>query len=134
MNQPVVLDTNALVSLFKGTSEDVKKAVMGASRIVLPLAVCGEFKAGLQSDKLGRSPDAELFREFLAVPNTSVHRPSEVTAEFYAKIFDYLKQKGRPIPTNDIWIAAETMEIGGWLFSCDSHFAEVPMLTWTYCE
>ena len=90
MNQPVVLDTNALVRLFKGTSEDVKKAVMGASRIVLPLAVCGEFKAGLQSDKLGRSPDAELFREFLAVPNTSVHRPSEVTAEFYAKILEYL--------------------------------------------
>lgn len=45
MNAPVVLDTNALICLFRGESEDVKRAVMGASRIVIPLTVFGEFIA-----------------------------------------------------------------------------------------
>ena len=134
MNQTVVLDTNALIRLFKGESEEVKRAVMGASRIVIPLAVCAEFKAGVEGDSSGRSREVALFREFLSVPNTSVHRPSELTAEYYAKIFRSLKKTGTPIPTNDIWIAAETMEIGGRLCSCDRHFENVPMLNWTFCD
>ena len=134
MNQTVVLDTNALIRLFKGESEEVKRAVMGASRIVIPLAVSAEFKAGLEGDSTGRSREVALFREFLSVPNTFVHRPSELTAEYYAKIFRSLKKAGTPIPTNDIWIAAETMEIGGRLYSCDRHFANVPMLNWTFCD
>ena len=133
MNQTEVLDTNALIRLFKGESEEVKRAVMGASRIVIPLAVCAEFNAGAEGDSFGRSREVSLFREFLSVPNTSVHRPSELTAEYYAKIYCCLKKAGTPIPTNDIWIAAETMEIGGRLCSCDRHFSNVPMLNWTYC-
>ena len=134
MNRPVVLDTNALLRLFRGESEDVKRAVMGASRIVIPLAVFGEFKAGVEGDVKRRSLEAALLQDFLSVPNTSVHRPSERTAEYYAKIFACLKKAGTPIPTNDIWIAAETMEIGGRLCSGDGRFANVPMLTWTCCE
>ena len=133
MNQTVVLDTNALIRLFKGESEEVKRVVMGASRIVIPLAVCAEFKAGVEGDSSGRSREVALFREFLSVPNTSVHRPSELTTEYYAKIFCSLKKAGTPIPTNDIWIAAETMEIGGRLCSCDRHFASVPILNWIFC-
>ena len=41
MNRTVVLDTNALIRLFKGESEEVKRAVMGASRIVIPLTHVG---------------------------------------------------------------------------------------------
>ena len=134
MNHTVVLDTNALIRLFKGESEEVKRAVMGAARIVIPLAVCAEFKAGVEGDSSGRSREVALFRDFLSVPNTFVHRPTELTAEYYAKIFCYLKKAGTPIPTNDIWIAAETTEIGGRLCSCDRHFANVPMLNWTFCD
>ena len=53
MNHTVVLDTNALIRLFKGESEEVKRAVMGAARIVIPLAVCAEFKAGVEGDSSG---------------------------------------------------------------------------------
>lgn len=134
MNLPVVLDTNALICLFRGESEDVKRAVAAATRIVLPLAVYGEFKAGLEGAPGKRSLEADLLSDFLAVRNTAVHRPSEVTAQFYAKIFASLKRQGTPIPTNDIWIAAETMEIGGHLYSLDEHFSHVPMLNWTLCE
>ena len=134
MNVPVVLDTNALICLFRGESEDVKRAVMGASRIVIPLAVFGEFMAGIEAANGRRQLEADLFEEFLSVPNTSVNRPSEVAANYYAKIFACLRRQGTPIPANDIWIAAETMEIGGRLVSMDGHFSNVPMLNWTKCE
>ena len=133
MNVPVVLDTNALICLFRGESEDVKRAVMGASRIVIPLAVFGEFMAGIEAVNGRRQLEADLFEEFLSVPNTSVNRPSEVAANYYAKIFACLRRQGTPIPANDIWIAAETMEIGGRLVSMDGHFSNVPMLNWTKC-
>ena len=134
MNVPVVLDTNALICLFRGESEDVKRAVMGASRIVIPLAVFGEFMAGIEAANGRRQLEADLFEEFLSVPNTSVNRPSEVAANYYAKIFACLRRQGTPIPANDIWIAAETMEIGGRLVSLDGHFSNVPMLNCTKCE
>lgn len=134
MNVPVVLDTNALICLFRGESEDVKRAVMGASRIVIPLAVFGEFMAGIEAANGRRQLEADLFEEFLSVPNTSVNRPSEVAANYYAKIFACLRRQGTPIPANDIWIAAETMEIGGRLVSMDGHFSNVPMLNWAKCE
>ena len=134
MNVPVVLDTNALICLFRGESEDVKHAVMGASRIVIPLTVFGEFMAGIEAAKGRRRSEADLFEEFLAVPNTAVNRPSEVAAHYYAKIFACLRRQGTPIPANDIWIAAETMEVGGRLVSLDGHFSNVPMLNWTKCE
>jgi len=38
------------------------------------------------------------------------------------------------IPTNDIWIAAEAMAIGGVLYSSDRHFGSIALLDWRYCE
>ena len=48
-----------------------------------------------------------------------------VTAEFYSLIINQLRQKGTPIPTNDIWIAAITMEHGATLATDDSHFSRI---------
>ncbi|MCP4151118.1 MAG: type II toxin-antitoxin system VapC family toxin [bacterium] len=47
------------------------------------------------------------------------------TADFYAQIFNNLKRKGTPIPTNDIWIAASAMQNGLALFSLDNHFLHI---------
>jgi tRNA(fMet)-specific endonuclease VapC len=34
------------------------------------------------------------------------------TAEFYAQVFTELRQKGRPIPSNDLWLAASALQHG----------------------
>jgi tRNA(fMet)-specific endonuclease VapC len=47
------------------------------------------------------------------------------TAEYYALIVRKLKAKGRHIPTNDIWIAANAMKQGLALYTLDSHFGEI---------
>lgn len=49
----------------------------------------------------------------------------EVTADRYSRIAAQLKQQGTPIPSNDIWIAAQTMEYGAELVTMDRHFEKV---------
>jgi len=40
----------------------------------------------------------------------------------------YLRAKGKPIPTNDIWIAAQARQCGGELAARDGRFSALPML------
>jgi tRNA(fMet)-specific endonuclease VapC len=47
------------------------------------------------------------------------------TADYYAKIFHDLRGKGRPIPSNDMWIAATAMQNGLWLATYDGHFKHI---------
>ena len=49
----------------------------------------------------------------------------EDTAEFYAEVLNNLKENGKPIPTNDIWIASVALQYGLKLFSKDQHFKYV---------
>ena len=51
------------------------------------------------------------------------------TARTYAALRMTLKSKGKPIPENDIWIAAICVQHSIPLASSDGHFVEVPGLT-----
>lgn len=134
MSDTMVIDTNGLIRLFKGASREISRGLMGARKLVIPLAVAGEFLAGVEANVLRFKKERELYEELIASPNTEVHRPTELTARYYAKIFNELRKRGTPIPTNDIWIAAETMELGGVLYSFDHHFDAIPLLNWVYCD
>ena len=52
------------------------------------------------------------------------------TAERFGRLAAGLRKKGRPIPSNDLWIAAQAMETGADLLSFDKHFAEIDGLAW----
>ena len=52
----------------------------------------------------------------------------KITSDRYSRIAVKLRQQGTPIPTNDIWIAAHTMETGAELISFDEHFGA----TWAW--
>ena len=69
-------------------------------------------------------------RSFLNSPSVTVVPVGQVTADRYSRIATALRAKGRPIPTNDIWIAAHAMETGADLVSADSHFEHVDGLVW----
>jgi tRNA(fMet)-specific endonuclease VapC len=62
------------------------------------------------------------FVEFLSV--------SYVTADRFGRISAALKQKGTPLPSNDIWIAAHAMESSAELLSFDRHFEKIEGLIW----
>lgn len=55
---------------------------------------------------------------------------SLVTADRFGRIAAALRARGRPIPTNDIRIAAHAMETGADLLSFDARFSEVDGLAW----
>jgi tRNA(fMet)-specific endonuclease VapC len=54
--------------------------------------------------------------------------PDKGVAERYGCLVRELRQQGTPIPTNDLWIAATSLETGARLVSYDIHFQRVPGL------
>ena len=67
-------------------------------------------------------------REFLESPRVAILSLDEETAERYAAIRDYLRQQGRPIPVNDLWIAASAAQHGLRLLTLDDHFNSLPQV------
>ena len=62
---------------------------------------------------------------FLDSPRVRVYPVDDETTSHYASIYRQLKRKGRPIPTNDLWIAAGCMQQGFRLLTADKHFSEI---------
>ena len=121
----LVLDTNAYSDWRRGGRWHGRIAV--ANRIVLPSIVIGELHHGFRKGTKFEENTRKL-REFLAEPQVEVHPVTFRTAEIYGEFVNYLQQQGTPIPTNDIWIAASTLERGWRLVSKDDHFRFLPFI------
>ena len=74
--------------------------------------------------------NAKRFEDSLANPWVTFLPVTLVTADRFSRISAVLRSKGRPLPTNDIWIAAHAMESGADLLSFDGHFAAIEGLAW----
>jgi tRNA(fMet)-specific endonuclease VapC len=119
----VLLDTNAYVA-FKGGDPDTVDALRLAEAIHLSSVVLGELLAGFAVG----SREAQNRRElaaFLDSPRVDILPITTDTAAFYATVFALLRRKGRPVPTNDLWIAATALEHGLALVTHDAHFREI---------
>ena len=124
----VLLDSNAYSQWKRGHAR-VAELVRSSSEILVPLVVVGELLYGFQHGQRADENTRDL-QTFLANRRVSVVTMTMTTADRYARIAAILRRKGRPIPTNDIWIAAHAMETGADLVSLDGHFAKVDGLTW----
>ena len=105
-------------------SQQVRSIVQAAEQILLSAIVVGEQLYGFRQ---GTRFDQNLMelRSFLARPYVSFVPVGPITADRYSRIMLSLRAKGRPIPTNDVWIAAHAMETGADLVSGDGHFEHV---------
>jgi tRNA(fMet)-specific endonuclease VapC len=63
--------------------------------------------------------------EFLAEPFVTVIPTTPSVARLYGRIYAALRRAGTPIPANDMWIAAATLEMGACLVTFDGDFARV---------
>lgn len=122
----VALDTNRYRDLCEG-DEEVVRLLEDAESIHMPLIVIGELRAGFAFGRRGLENEAVLQR-FLFKPGVEVLYPADATTRHYASLFRQLRQKGTPIPTNDLWIAALVLEHELVLCSRDGHFREIPQL------
>ena len=119
----LLLDTNAYVA-FKLGDPEIVEYLIKAERILMSPIVLGElmfgFRNGSRYDQ--NMEELDLFLGHKAVTQIAI---SELTSDRYSRIAAILKKQGTPIPSNDIWIAAQTMETGAELVTLDKHFANV---------
>ena len=122
----ILIDTNIYTDALNGNA-DVIKVLQRAQKISICSISIGEllsgFKAGSKENR-----NREELDEFLDSARVRLHVIDEDTAEFYAEIKNGLRKKGKPIPTNDIWIAAIALQHGLKLYTNDQHFKYVPGL------
>ena len=124
----VLLDSNAYVQLMRGRRQ-VSGIVRDAEEVLLSAVVLGELLYGFRHGSR-HERNTRRMRAFLDNPYVSVVPVGETTADRYSRIAASLRAKGRPIPTNDVWIAAHAMETGADLVSADRHFEHVDGIAW----
>jgi tRNA(fMet)-specific endonuclease VapC len=119
----ILLDSNAYTALMAGDSR-IADLLAASEAILLSPVVIGELLEGF----LGGSRNLEnrrILDQFRAKPRTVSVPITDATAEWFAEIKRSLRRQGRPVPINDVWIAASCMEHGARLLSFDSHFDDV---------
>ncbi|MFC1580589.1 type II toxin-antitoxin system VapC family toxin [Thermodesulfobacteriota bacterium] len=121
-----LIDTNIYSYALKGEDE-VVDVLKEADEIGFSVISIGELLSGF---KLGRKEqkNRKELELFLDSPRVVVYPVNEGTAEFYAQILNNLRKIGKPVPTNDIWIAAVTFQNGLKLYTKDNHFQAIPGL------
>ena len=124
----VLLDTNAYSGMMRG-DEAVVHHVVRAEQILLSSIVAGELLFGFRQGTRLKRNLAEL-DTFLDNPNVSLLPVTMTTADRFGRVAVALRAKGKPIPTNDIWIAAHAFEAGADLLSFDKHFGYIDGLAW----
>ncbi len=124
----LLLDTSAYSALMKG-DDWVVRQVRNAEEVLLSAIVVGELLFGFRGGSRFTENLASL-EAFLRKPFVTFVPVTRTTADRFSRVAMQLKQRGTPIPTNDIWIAAHALETGADLLSPDDHFRQVEGLAW----
>jgi tRNA(fMet)-specific endonuclease VapC len=125
----ILLDTSAYVG-FKRNQQELVDMIVSSELILISPVVLGELMFGFRSGSRFKKNFADL-NEFLKHEAVELVPIGAITADRYSRIAAQLKLQGTPIPSNDIWIAAQTMEHGAELITTDQHFEKVNGLVYT---
>ena len=120
----MILDTNALSAVADGDASAMQ-LIAGADRLAVPVIALGEYRFGIAQSRHRESYEAWL-REWIEA--VTVLDIDDETTQAYSAIGLELKSEGKPIPTNDLWIAALCRQHSLPLVSRDQHFDFVPGL------
>lgn len=117
----ILLDKNIVIELFKG-DQTVLSFLTQQQIIYIPTAVLAELYLGAYRSS-GREKKLQEINSFLGT--CRVLFADHGTAENYAIIKTALFSKGKPIPENDIWIAATAIQHQLPLYTADKHFGAI---------
>jgi len=125
MNGRFLMDTNIVIAIFANDAT-VINSLANANEVFVPSIALGELYYGAHKS---RYVEANITRidEFAA--SNSILTCDTETSQQYGKIKNSLRVKGRPIPENDIWIAAIAKQYELTLISRDEHFKEIRELS-----
>ena len=119
----IIIDTN-FYTAFKRNDTDAVALLQQAEYIGVNAVIIGELLAGFRCGNREKQNRREL-DQFLDSARVATIAVDDETAEFYAQVFSELRQKGRPIPSNDLWLAASALQHGLALATFDDHFSSI---------
>ncbi len=125
MSETFLVDTNAAISYING-DEKIRALFDKTQTLFTSVIVLGELYFGAENSQHSESNMAQI-EGFIA--EITVLTCNLETAKHYGHIYQKLKAVGRPIPVNDIWIAATAIQHDLTLISRDHHFQAVAGLT-----
>jgi len=120
----VLLDTSVVVAYFRGEGA-LRSRFVQAAALHLPWVVLGELHYGARRTHR-RQEQLSFIQELLTY--ASVVFPDQSTTEHYGQMKAELAEMGKPIPDNDLWIAALAREHDLPVATRDAHFNAVPGL------
>jgi tRNA(fMet)-specific endonuclease VapC len=124
MSGNYLLDTSILIELF-AQDANVLARLEKAENTYIPSIALGELHYGARKSTRTEKNLEQL--EKLASQVVILPCDAE-TSYWYGIVKDGLRKAGQPIPENDIWIAAMTLQHGLTLATRDKHFQSVENL------
>ncbi|MCW1887797.1 PIN domain-containing protein [Luteolibacter flavescens] len=121
----ILLDSSVIIAHLRGKI-DLFQFVAADEPLFMPLVALGELWKGALKSADPAKNNARI-ESILRV--VSVLDPDSATALHYARASVALEAKGRPIPENDLWIAAVALELDMPLATSDAHFDRIDGLT-----
>ncbi|MBD1194306.1 type II toxin-antitoxin system VapC family toxin [Vulcanococcus sp. Clear-D1] len=127
----ILIDTNAYTA-FKRHQNQAVEIIENVDIIAINTIIIGELLGGFA---LGNKQETNRYEleKFLESSRIKIFPIDEKTSEYYAIIYHQLRKKGKPIPTNDIWIAATAIQHDLILFTYDSDFQHIENLKLGNC-
>ncbi|MEA1947180.1 MAG: type II toxin-antitoxin system VapC family toxin [Thermodesulfobacteriota bacterium] len=124
-----MLDTSAYVG-FKRNALETVEIIVRAELLLFSPVVLGELMFGFRNGTRFKENMNDL-NSFLKHEAVKLVQMGKITSDRYSRIAAQLKRQGTPIPTNHIWIAAQSMEHGAELITSDQHFERINGLVYT---
>jgi len=121
----MILDTNGLSAMADG-DRAIESALLSTPRLAAPVVVLGEYRYGIRQSR-GRMEYERWLAESILLMR--VLTLDAITSEHYAAVRHELRLAGKPIPANDLWIAALVRQHAMPLLSRNRHFDNVAGLT-----
>jgi tRNA(fMet)-specific endonuclease VapC len=128
----LALDTSAY-SRFRAGDGRVHDLLSAAEAVIVPAIVLGELHGAFEFGARARVNRLTL-AQFLAEPFVTIAPANVDVARRYGKVHAALRRAGRPIPVNDMWIAATAMASGACLLTFDRDFTHVAGLDYLLLE
>jgi len=122
----LLLDSCAVTNYLRG-NERIRRHALTHNRIFLNPVVLAEVRNGFGSSRV-RDRSDQILGDFLAAHRVDVLPITSETSIRYSELWYYLKRLGKPIPQNDLWIAASAWEHGLTLLTLDDHFQVLPQI------
>src|SRR5438477_11929433 len=121
MNGKYLLDTNIVIAILAGET-NVLERLVESDEVFVPVVVLGELYYGARKSA---HVNRNISRIDGLAANSALLGCDLNTSRHYGRIKNELRAKGRPIPENDIWIAAVGKQHSLTLITRDAHLGEV---------